>query len=84
MAKQGEMFALISDDQKAEAEKQIIERQKETDFDIREYPIEVIVSKYIDKLEETDKAELFCSGQLIPDTVLSFSSVFAGANPSLN
>ena len=25
-----------------------------------------------------------CSGQLIPDTVLSFSSVFAGANPSLN
>ena len=27
---------------------------------------------------------LFCSGQLIPDTVLSFSSVFAGANPSLN
>ncbi len=28
--------------------------------------------------------EDFCSGQLIPDTVLSFSSVFAGANPSLN
>ena len=27
---------------------------------------------------------LHCSGQLIPDTVLSFSSVFAGANPSLN
>jgi len=26
----------------------------------------------------------YCSGQLIPDTVLSFSSVFAGANPSLN
>jgi hypothetical protein len=25
-----------------------------------------------------------CSGQLIPDTVLSFSSVFAGASPSLN
>ena len=29
-------------------------------------------------------AETVCSGQLIPDTVLSFSSVFAGANPSLN
>ena len=27
---------------------------------------------------------VMCSGQLIPDTVLSFSSVFAGANPSLN
>ena len=25
-----------------------------------------------------------CSGQLIPDTVLSFSSAFAGASPSLN
>jgi hypothetical protein len=25
-----------------------------------------------------------CSGQLIPDTVLSFSSATAGANPSLN
>jgi hypothetical protein len=25
-----------------------------------------------------------CSGQLIPDTRLSFSSVTAGANPSLN
>ncbi|MGF6287995.1 hypothetical protein [Pseudomonas silensiensis] len=26
----------------------------------------------------------FCSGQLIPDTTLSFSSACAGANPSLN
>ncbi len=26
----------------------------------------------------------FCSGQLIPDTTLSFSSARAGANPSLN
>ncbi len=25
-----------------------------------------------------------CSGQLIPDTVLSFSSALAGASPSLN
>ena len=30
------------------------------------------------------KKKEVCSGQLIPDTVLSFSSVFAGANPSLN
>ncbi len=29
------------------------------------------------------KASL-CSGQLIPDTTLSFSSARAGANPSLN
>jgi hypothetical protein len=33
---------------------------------------------------DRDGWELDCSGQLIPDTVLSFSSVFAGANPSLN
>ncbi len=26
----------------------------------------------------------FCSGQLIPDTALSFSSATAGAKPSLN
>jgi len=28
--------------------------------------------------------ELHCSGQLIPDTALSFSSATAGAKPSLN
>jgi len=27
---------------------------------------------------------LLCSGQLIPDTELSFSSATAGANPALN
>ena len=27
---------------------------------------------------------LLCSGQLIPDTVLSFSSALAGASPLLN
>ncbi|QIB51795.1 DUF262 domain-containing protein [Pseudomonas sp. OIL-1] len=59
MANQSEMFALVSDEQKENAEKQIIEKQKETDFDIREYPVEVIVSKFLNKLEETDKSELF-------------------------
>ncbi|MGC8384045.1 DUF262 domain-containing protein [Pseudomonas aeruginosa] len=47
---------------KRQKQRNRLSRQKETDFDIREYPIEVIVSKYTDKLEETDKAELF-----IPD-----------------
>jgi hypothetical protein len=36
------------------------------------------------RLAEALELALVCSGQLIPDTVLSFSSVFAGANPSLN
>jgi hypothetical protein len=48
-------------DQKDAAEAQIALRQKETDFDIREYPVEVIVKKFTDKIEG-DKAEIF-----IPD-----------------
>ena len=35
-------------EQKDEAEAQIALRQKETDFDIREYPVEVIVKKFTD------------------------------------
>lgn len=59
MVKQVEMFERISEEQKDLAEKQILDRQKETDFDIREYPIEIIVSKFIERLEDSDKAELF-------------------------
>jgi hypothetical protein len=43
------------------AEEQIEERQKIADFDIREYPVEVIIEKY-NKGKETDQRELF-----IPD-----------------
>lgn len=35
-------------------------------------------------LHDHSECESTCSGQLIPDTVLSFSSAFAGASPSLN
>lgn len=48
----------FTDEQKVEAEEQISLRQKETDFDIREYPVEVIVKKFTDKIEG-DKAEIF-------------------------
>lgn len=41
-----------------EAEKQIKEKHKETDYDIREYPVEIIVSKFLEKLDN-DRAELF-------------------------
>ncbi|MEN5260358.1 DUF262 domain-containing protein [Stenotrophomonas hibiscicola] len=51
----------IDSNRRDDAETQIKSRQKDTDFDIREYPIEVIVGKFITKLEN-DKAELF-----IPD-----------------
>lgn len=58
---QNEQMNLIdafSAEQKDEAEAQISLRQKETDFDIREYPVEVIVKKFTDKIEG-DKAEIF-------------------------
>ncbi|MCL7931271.1 DUF262 domain-containing protein [Halomonas llamarensis] len=41
-----------------EAERQIKEKNKETDYDIREYPVEIIVSKFLEKLDN-DRAELF-------------------------
>ncbi|MDO4236737.1 DUF262 domain-containing protein [Pseudomonas sp.] len=56
-----EQMSLIEDftlEQKGAAEEQIALRQKETDFDIREYPVEVIVKKFTDKIEG-DKAEIF-------------------------
>ena len=48
----------ISDAQKEKAETQIRETQKITDYDIREFPVEVIVSKFLVGLEE-DAAELY-------------------------
>lgn len=59
--KQSVLLPLFDDNQKDEAEEQILDRQKEIDYDIREYPVEVVVSKFVDKLEN-DKSELF-----IPD-----------------
>lgn len=59
MIQQNELFPRFTDEEKKIAENQILEKQKETDFDIREYPIEVIVSKFTEKLEDSDKAELF-------------------------
>ena len=44
----------ITQDQRDEAEEQIAEHHKIIDFDTREYPVEVIVSKYLDRLEEED------------------------------
>ena len=51
----------ITEEQKDIAEHQITEKQKISDYDIREYPIEVLVSKFTDKLEN-DEAEIY-----IPD-----------------
>lgn len=51
----------IDELQKDNAEKQILEKQKIADYDIREYPIEVLVQKFTDGLEN-DEADIY-----IPD-----------------
>lgn len=48
----------ISDDVRDAAENEIREKQKIADYDIREYPIEVIVSKFTVGLDK-DEAEIF-------------------------
>ncbi len=51
----------ISETQQEIAETQIIEKQKISDYDTREYPVEVLVNKFTEGLEE-DEAEIY-----IPD-----------------
>lgn len=51
----------ITEEQKDAAEEQILEKQKISDYDIREYPIEVLVGKFTEGLE-ADEAEIY-----IPD-----------------
>ncbi|MRT15207.1 DUF262 domain-containing protein [Enterobacteriaceae bacterium RIT711] len=45
---------IISIEQRDEAEKQISEQHKIIDYDTREYPVEVIVSKYLTGIKEDD------------------------------
>ncbi|MDZ4725564.1 MAG: DUF262 domain-containing protein [Leptospira sp.] len=44
----------ISDAAREEAEMQIVEHHKIVDYDTREYPVEVIVDKYLKRLEDDD------------------------------
>ena len=50
--------AAITEVQKQAAEDQIVAHHKTIDYDTREYPVEVLVQKYLKKLEE-DENELF-------------------------
>ncbi|WP_246843912.1 DUF262 domain-containing protein [Hydrocoleum sp. CS-953] len=51
----------ITNEQKEAAEAEIREKQKPVDYDTKEYPVEVIVQKYMEGIED-DTNELF-----IPD-----------------
>lgn len=53
---------LFSEEELQAIEKEIEINQRKNDFDITDFPIEVIVSKFTDGLEDSDRAELF-----IPD-----------------
>ena len=44
----------ITQEQRDAAEQQIVEHHKIIDYDTREYPVEVIVAKYTNRLEEDD------------------------------
>ena len=48
------LFPAISAADRDAAEAQIAEQQKIIDYDTREYPVEVIVDKYMKKIEEDD------------------------------
>ncbi len=52
--KAGDQPPEASDAQKAEAESQIVAHHKAIDYDTREYPVEVLVQKYLTRLEEDD------------------------------
>lgn len=51
----------FTESEKNFAEEQILDKQKISDYDIREYPIDVLVTKFTEKLEN-DEAEIY-----IPD-----------------
>ncbi len=55
---QEELFSPFSDKQIDESEQQIIERHKPVDYDVHEYPLDVIVQKYVQG-KENDTNELF-------------------------
>ncbi|WP_449230874.1 DUF262 domain-containing protein [Azospirillum doebereinerae] len=61
MVVQKDLFPLVSETMRDEAERQIKDKQKIIDYDIREFPVDVIIHKFCEGLED-DKAELF-----IPD-----------------
>lgn len=51
---QNELFEPITPEMKDAAEQQIVEHHKIIDYDTREYPVEVIVAKYLERLEDDD------------------------------
>ncbi len=49
---------MITEEEKAAAEQEIIENEKIVDYDTKEYPVETLVQKYLDQKSE-DENEIF-------------------------
>ena len=64
---QTELFSGFNDDQRASAEKQILEHQKIVDYDTKEYLVETVVAKYLARKRDDDN-ELF-----VPDYQRDFN-----------
>jgi hypothetical protein len=58
MASKKAQKIMITADKKLAAEEEILNEQKIVDYDTREYPVEVIVQKYMQGIED-DENELF-------------------------
>ncbi|MDY7229026.1 DUF262 domain-containing protein [Hyalangium rubrum] len=62
-----QQLRLISEQEKQEAEEQIVEKQRDVDYDTKEYPVETVVQKYLEGKDE-DENEIF-----IPDYQRDFA-----------
>lgn len=58
ISEQKELFARITEEDQDVAEQQIAKEQKIIDYDVHEYPVEVIVQKYVTGIED-DTNEIF-------------------------
>jgi len=64
---QTELFSAFNEEQRANAEKQILVNQKIVDYDTKEYPVETVVAKYLARKRDDDN-ELF-----VPDYQRDFT-----------
>lgn len=55
---QEELFPILTEEQIDEAEKQIVDQHKPVDYDVHEYPLDVLVQKYVEGKKD-DTNELF-------------------------
>lgn len=58
MSGEAQLVPRVTEQQQIEAEAQVVEHHKTIDYDTREYPVEVLVQKYLTRIDE-DENDLF-------------------------